>query len=165
MCLVWSASDSRAGVAMATEWLSSRRSTLCESRTNIYWINSRNKLKNWVSLSLSCPDKGDKSHSSGYGESGPHRAPLTERNTPPRAGASLSTPETAAKTVKKSGQNIQIKAPRSLKTFTLLFSRRFYPKRLTNEDNGSNQNQQRRIQCTVKWCLQLYNCIIIYSLE
>ncbi len=28
-------------------------------------------------------------------------------------------------------------------TFTLSFSRRFYPKRLTNEDNGSNQNQQK----------------------
>ncbi len=71
-------------------------------------------------MTLSCPDKGDKSHSSGYGESGPYRAPLTERNgaQPPRAGASLSTPKTAAKTVKKSGQNIQIKAPRSLKTFS-----------------------------------------------
>ncbi len=28
-------------------------------------------------------------------------------------------------------------------TFTLSFSRHFYPKRLTNEDNGSNQNQQK----------------------
>ncbi len=26
---------------------------------------------------------------------------------------------------------------------TLLFSRRFYPKQLTNEDNRSNENQQK----------------------
>lgn len=57
-------------------------------------------------VTLSCPDKGGKSHSSGYGERGPHRAPLTERNGahPPSAGASLSTPKTAAKTVKKSDE-------------------------------------------------------------
>ncbi len=63
-------------------------------------------------LTLSCPDNGHKCHSSGYGESGPHRAPLTERNgapPPPRAGASPSTPNTAAKPVNKPGQNILIK--------------------------------------------------------
>ncbi len=28
--------------------------------------------------------------------------------------------------------------------YILLFSRRFYPNRLTDEDNRSNQNQQKR---------------------
>ncbi|XP_043107390.1 migration and invasion-inhibitory protein [Puntigrus tetrazona] len=50
-------------------------------------------------LTLSCPDKVDKCHSLIYGDSGPRRAPLTERNGahPPRAGASLSPVKTVSK--------------------------------------------------------------------
>ncbi len=34
---------------------------------------------------------------------------------------------------------------------TFTFSRRFYPKQLTNEDNGSNQNQQKSSDMQVLW--------------
>ncbi len=35
--------------------------------------------------------------------------------------------------------------------YILLFSRCFYPKQLTNEDNESNQNQQKSNDMQVLW--------------
>ncbi len=43
--------------------------------------------------------------------------------------------------------NIYIFCPNLIcdNVITFTFSRRFYPKRLTNEDNESNQNQQKAV--------------------
>ncbi len=115
-------------------------------------------------LTLSCPDNGHKCHSSGHGESGPHRAPLTERNgaNPPRAGASPSTPNTAAKPVNKPGQNILIKT-RSLNTFTIShLAEAFIQSDLHMrkiEANEINKDAQTAAQWRV---FTTYNCIINY---
>uniref|UniRef100_A0A8C1IJW3 Migration and invasion inhibitory protein n=1 Tax=Cyprinus carpio TaxID=7962 RepID=A0A8C1IJW3_CYPCA len=81
-------------------------------KQNKYFLRKLKKQTEQLrQLTLSCPDKVDETHSSVYeafiAESGPHRAPLTERNgaQPPRA--SLSTAATTTKTPKTPGQSVK----------------------------------------------------------
>lgn len=81
-------------------------------KQNKYFLRKLKKQSEQLrQLTLSCPDKVDETHSSVYeafiAESGPHRAPLTERNgvQPPRA--SLSTAAKTTKTPKTPGQSVK----------------------------------------------------------